>query len=152
MTIDDFIKSLPATMSKGQKALEALSAYRAARQSVPDAVLREIDNCYRHFTEGKPVTAFRSAIRNEGAPLTLGQAFGVPDIRGGLAMALKRRRLALATPDLVAMFTGQGARVKISASRKGAEFAREETNLTVSEIEDWAEKHVTKKRKNKMPG
>lgn len=149
MTIEEFIKALPATMSKGQKALEALSVYRAARQPVPDAVLREIDNCYRHFTEGKPVAFFRSAVRKEGAPLTLGQAFGVPDIRGGKITALKRRQLALAVPDLVVMFTGQGEVDKISASQKGLELAQEKTNLTTSEIGDWAKEYVNKRRKTR---
>lgn len=150
MSVEEFIKALPATMSKGQKALEALSVYRAARQPVPDAVLREIDNCYRHFTEGKPVTAFRStAIRNEGAPLTLGQAFGVPDIKGGEKTALKRRRLALAASKLVALFSGSGGLQKVPVTREGFATVAEKTGLTVSEIEDWESKYKPKNRTKK---
>ncbi len=150
MSIEDAIKEqlrdLPGAMSKGQRALEALSLYRAARLPVPDEVLRQIDNCYRHFTEGKPV-AFRPAVeRNIPAPMSLGEAFGVPDLRGGEKSAIKRKRLALASPDLVAIFTGQGrSRVPRGRAYLGGAIESLKRGLTVSEVEDWMGRHPSAK-------
>lgn len=150
MSTEDDIKeqllNLPSTMSRGQRALEALSLYRAARLAVPDEVLRQIDNCYRHFTEGKPV-AFRPAVeRNIPSPMTLGEAFGVPDLRGAEKIALKRKRLALASPKLVALFTGQGGR-RIPRGRadwgedKKIESLFHRLSVTASAVEDWLGRH-----------
>ena len=156
MSIEDAVKEsirdLPATMSKGQRALESLAIYRAARLPVPDEVLRQIDNCYRHFTEGKPV-AFMSAVeRTIPSPITLGEAFGVPDLRGGEKIALKRKRLALASPVLVAIFTGQGRR-RAPRGRANLGDAIESINrgLTVSEVEDWVRSHPSPKADKKRP-
>lgn len=154
MSINDAIKErirdLPATMSKGQRALESLAIYRAARLPVPDEVLRQIDNCYRHFTEGKPIAFFRATERNIPAPMSLGEAFGVPDLRGGDKIALKRKRLALASPDLVAMFTGQG-RAKVPRGRVdfGPEIAAIDRDLTVSAVEEWMERHLSTKTRGR---
>ena len=145
-TIKERLRDLPGTMSKGQRALEALSIYRAARLPVPGEVLRQIDNCYRHFIEGKPV-AFMSAVeRTIPSPMTLGEAFGIPDLRGGEKSAIKRKRLALATPDLVTIFTGQG-RPKIPRGRAylGPAIDALKPGLTVSEVEDWLGRHPSKK-------
>ena len=118
MSTEDDIKeqllNLPSTMSRGQRALEALSLYRAARLAVPDEVLRQIDNCYRHFTEGKPV-AFRPAVeRNIPSPMTMGEAFGVPDLRG-------RWVRILASGDLRHLHTNKrtSPRVRLPASQLG---------------------------------
>lgn len=108
--VKDHIRALPKTMSKGQRALESLGHYRSARLPVPDDVIRQIDNCYRHFMSGKPVTYNLGEEHTKPAPMTLGDAFGVPDLKGGEKSALKRKRLALAEPSLVALFTGQGGR------------------------------------------
>ena len=145
MSVEDFTRGLPDSMSKGQKALEALSAYRAARQPVPDEVLRQIDNCYRHFTEGRPVALRPLSSYSETAAMTLGEAFGVPDHRGGSKAALKRRRLALAQPRLVAMFKGIG-RAKTASTREGYQAAATELKLTVSEVEDWVSANVASRR------
>lgn len=132
------IRNLPAEMSKGQRALEALAIYRAARLPVPEEVLRQIDNCYRHFTQGKPVAFFTAAERDKPSPMTLGEAFGVPDMRGGEKIALKRKRLALASPKLVAMFTGQGReRVPRGRAYFGGEISKIDPDLSVSAVEDW---------------
>lgn len=132
------IRSFPDDMSKGQRALESLSLYRSARLPVPDDVLRTIDNCYRHFIEGKPVAYWPQTEREVPSPMTLGEAFGVPDLRGGVKIALKRKRMALARPRLVAMFTGLG-RKKVPRGR--AYFAEKigaiDPSLTVSAVEDW---------------
>ena len=146
MSIEDAIKehlrNLPASMSKGQRALEALSLYRAARLPVPDEVLRQIDNCYRHFATGKPVAFFPAVERNIPAPMSLGEAFGVLDIRGGEKSALKRKRLALASPDLVAVFTGQGRqRAPRGRAYFGQAIDARNLGLTVSEVEDWLGHH-----------
>ena len=156
MSIEDAIKEqlrdLPGAMSKGQRALEALSLYRAARLPVPDEVLRQIDDSYRHFTQGKPV-AFRPATeRNTPAPMSLGEAFGVPDLRGGEKSAIKRKRLALASPELVAIFSGQGRR-RSPRGRANLGDAIESLNrgLTVSEVEDWIGRHPLSKGDKGQP-
>lgn len=142
------IRALPATMSKGQRALESLSLYRAERLPVPADVIRNIDNCYRHFKEGKPVSGWVTVEHNKPSPLTLGEAFGVPDIRGGEKAALKRKRLAMAGPELVALFTAQGAK-KLPQTRDGCEVAATSLGLTVSEVEDWVTKYLAVPRRNK---
>ena len=154
MSIEDAIKErirdLPATMSKGQRALESLAIYRAARLPVPDEVLRQIDNCYRSFTQGKPVAFFTKAERSNPAPLTLGEAFGVPDLRGGEKSAIKRKRLAMLSPDLVSLFTGQGSE-KLPRGRDGCEAAATRLGLTISEVEDWVAEHLPSKRRKCEP-
>jgi len=135
------IRSLPADMSKGQRALESLAIYRAARLPVPEEVLRQIDNCYRNFIHGKPAAFFTEKERNIPAPLTLGEAFGVPDLRGGEKSAIKRKRLAMLSPDLVSLFTGQGVG-KLPRGRNGFETAAKQLGLTISEVEDWAAEHL----------
>lgn len=99
-------------ISKGELALLTMASYAAALVPTaywPGPALREIVSCYRSFKEGKPGGAFRRDIeKTKPAPLTLGEAFGVPNLKGGHTTALKRRKRALATPDLVALFTGQG--------------------------------------------
>ena len=149
MSIEDAIKrrlsELPASMSQGQRALEALTLYRSARLPVPDEVLRKIDDCYRHFTEGKPVCGWVVEEHGKPSPMTLGEAFGVLDKRGGDTAALKRKRLAMAGPYLVTMFTGNGES-KLSRTREGYAAAAEKLGLTVSEIEDWVTRHVAVKR------
>ncbi len=181
MSIEDAIKrrlsELPASMSQGQRALEALSLYRSARLPVPDAVLRTIDDCYRHFAEGKPVCghvvekgdldAFTmsfpvgdvelESMRKEGetkvhggsigakinpSPMTLGDAFGISDIKGGPEKAIKRNRLAMAQPLLVAMFTGQGTK-KPLLSNEGFEEVAEKLGLTTAEVKEWVKKHIS---------
>ena len=155
MSIEDAIKEhirdLPGAMSQGQRALESLAIYRAARLPVPDEVLRQIDDCYRLFTQGKPVAFWTRVERNIPAPLTLGEAFGVPDLRGGEKSAIKRKRLAMVSPDLVSLFTGQGVD-KLPRGRSGFETAAERLGLTASEVEDWAAEHLlSKRRKGEVP-
>lgn len=149
--VKESIRDLPATMSKGQRALESLAIYRAARLPVPDQVLRQIDDCYRLFTQGKSVAFLTGAERVSPAPLTLGEAFGVPDLRGGEKSAIKRKRLAMASPGLVALFTGQGVD-KLPRGRNGFETAAKRLGLTTSEVEDWAaENPPSKRRKGELP-
>lgn len=143
-----FIKSLPATMSKGQKALESLTAYRAARLPVPDDVLRQIDKCYQHFIDGKPTTCHPDSERVKPAPLTLGEAFEVPDLKGGEKSALKRKRLALANAELVALFTGQGV-AKLSRTGEGYDQAAKKLGLTAKEVEGWVTQYLAKRRSPK---
>ncbi len=145
--VKQHIRALPKTMSKGQRALESLSLYRASRLPIPDDVIRKIDNCYRHFIEGKPVSGWVSVEHNNPAPLTLGQAFGVPDIRGGQKSALKRKRLALAGPELVALFTNQHPQ-SLPRTKDGYEVAGKMLGLTASEVEDWVIKYLAVPRKN----
>lgn len=141
-SIEELIDALPATMSEGQRALETISIYRSARLPVPDDVLDVIDDCYRHFIEGKPVAAFRPQIeRNKPAPITLGEAFGVPDHKGRQKVALKRKRIALAAPKLIALFTGQGTK-KLQRTDEGWETAATQLGLTPSEVEDWVSKYL----------
>lgn len=142
------IKALPVTMSKGQRALESLALYRAAKLPVPDDVLRQIDHCYRHFRSGKPVSGRPGVERNKPAPMTLGDAFGVPDFKGGEKSALKRKRLALAQPSLVALFTGQGF-TKLRRTDEGHAQAAEILGLTVKEVEAWVAKDLAKRRPKK---
>ena len=145
-SVKEWIRDLPATMSKGQRALESLAIYRAARLPVPDEVLRQIDNCYRHFTEGKPVAFHPGVERNIPSPMSLGEAFGVQDLKGGEKTAIKRKRLALASPDLVAIFTGQGrSRVPRGRAYLGGAIESLKRGLTVSEVEDWMGRHPSAK-------
>jgi len=148
--VKDHIRALPATMSKGQRALESLALYRAARLSVPDDVLRQIDHCYQHFSSGKPVAGWTGVERNKPAPMTLGDAFGVPDIKGGEKSALKRKRLALAEPSLVALFTGQGV-AKLKRTKEGYEQAAKKLGLTVKEVEGWVTKYLAKRQPKRSP-
>lgn len=153
MNPDDFkkhIQALPRSMSKGQRALEALGLYRSARLTVPDDVLREIENCYRHFVAGKPVASRPDQERIKPAPLTLGEAFGVPDRKGGEKSAIKRKRLALATPALVALFSGQGGE-HLPRTDEGYSEAAKRLHLTASEVEDWVLKHLAAKRRTVPP-
>lgn len=149
-SIKESIDALPVTMSEGHRALETLSIYLSARLPVPVEVLKAIDHCYRHFTEGKPV-AFRPSIeRDIPAPLTLGDAFGVPDHKGHKGrqkVALKRKRVALAQPKLITLFTGQGESKKLPKTKEGWPAAAEKLGLTPSEVEDWVTKHLTVRRK-----
>lgn len=139
------LEALPSDMAKGQRALEALSAYRAARLLVPDEVLRAIDDCYRNFISGKPV-AHRTEVEYQlPSPLTLGEAFGVPDIKGGIKTALKRKRLALAGPLLVGLFTGQG-NANLPRTKEGYQAAATKLRLTPKEVEAWVSKYLSKRR------
>jgi hypothetical protein len=145
------LDALPATMSQGQRALEALSLYRSASLPVPDEVLRQITNCYRHFTQGKPVAGWVAVERNKPAPLTLGEAFGVPDIKGEQKTALKRKRLAMASPQLVALFSGQGV-AKVPRTKEGVALAAKKLNLTVGEVQKWVDMYPAGRRaKNPEP-
>lgn len=146
--IKDCLNALPVSMSRGQRALEALSLYRSARLPVPDDVLRKIDSCYRHFTEGKPVAGWTAVEHNRPAPLTLGEAFGVSEIRGGDVAALKRKRLAMAGPRLVALFDGRRV-TRLARTKEGYEVAAMELGLTASEIEDWVTKYLAVPRTKK---
>ena len=153
MNSDDIkkhIQELPPSMSNGQRALEALSLYRSARLAVPDAVLREIDNCYRYFVSGKPVAFYPEQERIKPAPLTLGKAFGVPDRKGGAKSAIKRKRLALAAPTLVALFSSQGGE-HLPRTDEGYAEAAKRLHLTASEVEDWVLKHLAAKRRTVPP-
>lgn len=148
--VKDHIRALPATMSKGQRALESLGYYRSARLPVPDDVLRQIDHCYQHFMSGKPVSYRPGEERNKPAPMTLGDAFGVPDIKGGEKSALKRKRLALAEPFLVALFTGQGV-TKLKRTKEGYDQAAKKLGLTVKEVEGWVTKYLAKRQPKRSP-
>ncbi|MBW8467279.1 MAG: hypothetical protein K0M67_03355 [Thiobacillus sp.] len=148
--VKDHIRALPATMSKGQRALESLGYYRSARLPVPDEVLRQIDHCYQHFMSGKPVAGWTGVERNKPAPMTLGDAFGVPDIKGGEKSALKRKRLALVEPFLVALFTGQGV-TKLRRTKEGYDQAARELGLTVKEVEGWVTKYLAKRQPKRSP-
>lgn len=153
-TAEDVIKAELARLkaegvSKGELALQALMLYRAVgvKVPVPDWVLREIVNCYRGFKDGKPGGAFpRAVAKKEAAPLTLGQAFGVPDLRGSVKTALKRRRLALATPDVVALFTGQNG-VALPRTKDGFAEAAQRISLTADQVEAILPKTRTNRRK-----
>lgn len=134
-----------STMSKGQLALEALSSYRAARLPVPDDVLRSIDGCYRSFLEGKPVARRVAIAFQNPSPLTLGEAFGVPDIKGGAKTSLKRRRMAMSVPTLLALFTGQGV-MKLPRTKEGYQKAAQSLGLTQKEVEGWVSEHLSTKR------
>ena len=142
------IQKLPATMSKGQRALESLSLYRSARLPVPDDVIKKIDSCYWHFKSGKPDSGWVAAEHNKPSPLTLGEAFGVPDLRGGDKAALKRKRLAMAGAELVAMFTGQHP-LKLVRTKEGYETAAQKLGLTASEVEDWVVRYLAVPREKK---
>ena len=153
MNPDDFkkhIQALPRSMSKGQRALEALGLYRSARLAVPDDVLREIENCYRHFVSGKPVASRPDQERTKPAPLTLGEAFGVPDRKGGEKSATKLKHLALATPALVGLFSGQGGG-RLSRTDEGYHEAAKKLNLTASEVEDWVSRNLATRRQKIPP-
>ena len=141
------IRELPKTMSKGQQALESLSMYRASRLPIPLDVIRKIDNCYLHFKEGKPVSYRPGEEHKKPSPLTLGEAFGVPDIRGGQKSSLKRKRLALAGVELVAIFTNQHPQ-SLPRTKDGYEVAAKMLGLTASEVEDFVIKHLAVPRKN----
>lgn len=144
------IRALPATMSKGQRALESLSLYRAARLPIPADVIRKIDSCYWHFKSGKPDSGWVAAEHDKPSPLTLGEAFGVPDLRGGEKAALKRKRLAMAGSELVALFTGQHP-LKLVRTKEGYEAAAGKLGLTASEVEDWVTRYLAAPRRNKSP-
>lgn len=147
--VEERIRELPATMSEGQRALESLGHYRSARLPVPEDVLRQIDLCYQHFKNGKPMAGWTGVERNKPAPMTLGDAFGVPDLKGGKKSALKRKRLALARPSLVALFTGQGT-TKLKRTDEGYAQAASQLGLTAKEVETWVTKFLAKSRR-KMP-
>lgn len=148
--VEERIRELPATMSKGQRALESLGHYRSARLPVPEDVLRQIDLCYQHFKNGKPMAGWTGVERNKPAPMTLGDAFGVPDIKGGEKSALKRKRLALAEPFLVALFTGQGV-TKLKRTKDGYDQAARGLGLTVKEVEGWVTKYLAKRQPKRSP-
>ncbi|MCB2007559.1 MAG: hypothetical protein KDH93_21280 [Rhodoferax sp.] len=136
--------------SKGYAALQALSDCLARRQPVPMAVLRQIDACWRHFTDGKPGGAYYPGVeRNSPAPRSLGEAFGVPDVKGG--SQLKRKRLALARPDLVQMFALARGRARLPRTKEGYQEAASRLGLTASEVEDWVLRHLAKPRPPKAP-
>lgn len=140
----------PVAMSKGHKALQALSDHLARRQPVPMAVLRQIDACYRHFTEGKPGGAYHPAAeRTKPAPRSLGEAFGVPDGKGH--SLIKRKRLALAAPRLVVMFTSTEDSHRVPRTKEGYAKAATELGLTASEVEDWVLAKVAKPRQKGPP-
>lgn len=147
------IAKLPAGMSKGQKALESLMIYRSCRAAVPDDVFRCISNCYQHFITGKPGGAYHPDNEiNTPAPLTLGEAFGVEDIKGGRKTALKRKALAIKKSILVSLFTGQGRKrlARSRFSKRGGisdAVVAVDHRLTVSEIEDWIQEHLAEPRK-----
>lgn len=136
--------------AKGHAALQALSDHLARGEEVPLEVLEQIDACWRHFDEGTPTAGWVAVERNQPAPKTLGEAFGVKDHRGASAAMLKRKRLALAEPRLVALFTGQGC-TKLPKTRDGYEEAATRLKLTVSEVEDWCAKYLVKSRKRAPP-
>lgn len=147
------IAELPTEMSKGQKALESLMIYRSCGVPVPDDVLRRISDSYQHFLNGKPVAGRPALEIKIPSPMTLGEAFGVADIKGGEKTALKRKAMAINQPTLVALFTGQGGGQKLSRSRDSKNgqisdaFDVLKGRLTISEIEDWLKKHPAKTRK-----
>lgn len=149
MTKEEIIRrrigELPASMSQGQRALESLDMYLSHGVPVPVDVLRKINGCYRYFREGKPVCYMVEQEFAIPSPLTLGEAFGVLDKRGGSTAALKRKRLALATPRLVALFTGQVAQ-RLPRTKEGYATAAIKLRLTASEVEDWVARYAVSKR------
>lgn len=138
------------SLSKGHAALQALSDCLARRQPVPMAVLRQIDACWRHFTEGKPGGAYYPGIeRHIPAPRSLGEAFGVPDVKG--VSQLKRKRLALATSDLVVMFAPARGKARVPRTKEGYQEAATKLGLTASEVEDWVLRYLARPRAPKAP-
>ena len=99
---------------------------------------------------GKPTAGWTGVERNRSAPMTLGDAFGVPNIKGGEKSALKRKRLALAEPSLVALFTGHGV-TKLKRTKEGYEQASKALGLTVKEVEGWVTKYLAKRQPKRAP-
>lgn len=131
------IDEVRPNMSKGELALYALDVYSSVgiKLPPPEWAIWQIVSCYRDFKEGKPAAYRPGAIKAVPAPNTLGEAFGVPDHRGGAKVALKRRRAALALPRLIAMFNGERD-VRLPRTKEGYAEAANRTGLTPDQVED----------------
>lgn len=145
---EELIDALPPTMSAGQRALEALAAYRAHDLPVPEHVLAEIDSCYSNFKQGVPDGGWVAEAAAGAAPVSLGEAFGIePHAVGDATAAMRlRRKRAMMQPVLVAMFSGPHA---LKRTLEGYQEAARRTGLSAEKVERWLPKMRRNERGNR---
>lgn len=131
---DEHIGAEGGAMSRGQLALEALVFYRAHDLPCPDWALTEIEECYESFKTGAPASGFVREARTTPATRSLGEAFGIADIKG---QHLQTRRMrALMAPVLGHLFsTG-----KYPRSEAGYEAAGAALGLSPKQVKQWVPK------------
>lgn len=135
-----YLEELRPTRSDGQFALDVLDACVAEHIVPPTWVLEEIDDCYRTFLTGAPPQGNLTDILARPAPRSLGEAFGVPDLKGKGSMRTRRQK-ALLLPWLRAMFEGPQA---LPRTPEGWARAARAHGLTPQQVKDW----LPKTRKN----
>lgn len=131
---DAHIGTEGATMSRGQLALEALVFYRAHDLPCPDWALAEIEECYESFKTGAPSSGFVRETKTEPAARSLGEAFGIADIKG---QHLQTRRMrAMMAPVLGHLFSSG----KYPRSEAGYLAAANALRISPKQVKQWVPK------------
>ena len=135
-TVVEHLRGLARSMGTAQFALEVLEACLAEEVGPPRWVLEEIAEGYRAFRDGTPVAGWRQVELNQAAPRTLGEAFGVPDLKAVGAMTTRRKK-ALLLPSLLSMFSGPNALPRTDSGYRQAAAAH---GITAQQVKDWLPK------------
>lgn len=134
VAFDAYIGAEGAAMSRGQLALEALVFYRAHDLPCPDWALAEIEECYESFKTGAPSSGFVRETKTEPAARSLGEVFGIADIKG---QHLQTRRMrAMMAPVLGHLFSSG----KYPRSEAGYEAAGAALGLSPKQVKQWVPK------------
>jgi hypothetical protein len=133
----ELLEAMGSSMSRGQLALEALVCYRAHALLPPEWALQEIESAYHDFKYGSPDAGWTRPAKGAEAPRTLGEAFGVDDIKGKHMSS--RRERAIMEPIVLALFAAK----KFPRTPAGFAAAADALFLSEKQVTSWVKGRKT---------
>lgn len=141
--LSELLAALPAEVSAGQRALEALAACEAMGIAPPAWVISDIVDCFLRFKQQRPAAGW--AEESQDLVLSLGQAFGIEPMTRPSAKQARQR--SVMTPRI------EGARevLKLQGKPATAESIAAALGLSLDDVRELQASRRRYARKARKP-